>query len=103
MQRPPRAIFVILAAMMAAAVLPLPYGYYQFLRLAAVIAAGWIAIYLWSQDRLAWAIPMAGVALLFNPVFRISLEREVWAPLNLIAAGLFIAAMFVSHSRQSDS
>ena len=102
MNPPPWMIFVNPAAMMALAILPMPYGYYQFLRLVTVIAAGWIAAYFWTNNRLVWAIPMGFVALLFNPVFRISLEREVWAPLNLVAAIMFIAAMVSSRSRTTE-
>ena len=51
MNRPPWMIFVIPAAMMALAILPMPYGYYQFLRLVTVIAAGWIAAYFWTNNR----------------------------------------------------
>ena len=96
---PPRAIFVLPALMMAVAVLPMPYGYYQFLRLVTVVAAGWIATYLWSEGRSAWAVAMGCVALLFNPVFRVALERDVWVPLNVITAGFFLAAMVSSRSK----
>lgn len=99
MQQPPKAIFILPALMMAVAVLPMPYGYYQFLRLVTVIAAGWIAVYLWSEGRSAWAVAMCCVALLFNPVFRVALERDHWVPLNVIAALLFLTAMVSNRSK----
>lgn len=103
MQLPPKAIFIIPAVMMAVAVLPMPYGYYQFLRLVTVVAAGWIAAYFWSENRLAWASSIGCVALLFNPVFRISLDREMWAPLNIIAAALLLAAMVFNRSKVNNA
>lgn len=96
MNRPHKAIYIIPAVMMAAAVLPMPYGYYLFLRLVAVVAAGWIAMYLWSADKPAWSIMMGCLALLYNPLIRISFDREVWAPLNIITAIMFLAALLFS-------
>ena len=90
MNRPHKAIYVIPAVMMAVAVLPMPYGYYQFLRLVAIVAA------FWSANKPAWTILMGCVALLYNPLFRVSFDRDIWAPINIVTAIFFVAAMIFS-------
>lgn len=75
------------------ALLPMPIGFYTLLRFvacASALAAG-VALVQGNQARialLAWAI-----AILYNPVLRVYLEREVWIVLNLLSAmGLVVMA-----------
>lgn len=77
---------------MLVALLPMPYGYYQLLRLVATIAGLWIAHDYWKRSENAAAALFLLVALLFNPVFRVHLDREHWMISNAIAAGIFAAA-----------
>lgn len=111
-------IWLIPAAALAVAILPMPYGYYQLLRvLVFVFAAFWflgrfsgagasheIAAPLWMT------IAMILTAALWNPVFPVHLgTRALWAPLNIAAAVLFTSAFFresrikAQHSRSINS
>ncbi|MCR5872261.1 hypothetical protein LRS08_18670 [Sphingomonas sp. J315] len=74
--------------MMLVALLEMPYGYYQLLRLVTAVAGAWIAYSAWQADRIGWAIAIGIVALLFNPVVPVHFERETWAILNVIAAAI---------------
>lgn len=68
------------------AVFAMPYGYYNVLRFvctASAIAAG-VALVRGNQPQvalLAWAL-----AILYNPILRVYLEREVWTVVNLLSA-----------------
>ena len=80
--------------MSLAALLPLPYGFYNLLRLVVCLFAVLVAYDLTKRTRangtnlLLWA--MVGLALLFNPVVPITLgERLLWAPFNIAAAAAF--------------
>ena len=71
-----------------AAVFPLPYGFYIFLRLA-VSAAGAIAAFsLQKEGNFLWVV-FGAIALLFNPIIPIYLDREIWFFIDLIVAGCF--------------
>ena len=37
-----------------------------------------------------WAITMAGIALLFNPLIPVHLTRDIWIPIDLSTALLLI-------------
>lgn len=72
------------------ALLPLPYGYYVFLRWAVCAAAVWMAwrTLRWRRDSIGGWL-MIGCALLYNPFARVPLEREVWMAVNVATAVLF--------------
>jgi hypothetical protein len=84
-----------------------PYGYYTFLRLAvcaAAIVVAWIA---WRSDA-EWAMwPFIGIAILFNPLVPVYLQRSTWKPIDLICALAFALAISLknadAHSQQATS
>lgn len=82
------AVWLVPAAMLVVAVFPLPYGYYTLLRLVVCVAA---SVLVWQELRArggvsAWTVGLALVALLFNPIVPIYLDREAWLPIDLAAA-----------------
>jgi hypothetical protein len=95
----PEFSWTMLACGLALALAPLdwPYGYYQFLRLGVTAAAIWLAIIAERQQCRGWAIFGVGLALLFNPVFPVYLNRGGWLVIDLVVAGLcFVAAVRLS-------
>ena len=100
MRRAPRpAVALVVArlsatswACIAAAVLSLvalrdlPYGYYMLLRWVVCGASIAVGVVLLGKERTAVALPFWGLAILYNPIFRIYLEREAWEVLNVVAA-----------------
>ena len=70
------------------AVLPLPYGFYTFLRIAVTIIAIVAALDLSKNNEGVWIV-FAGIAVLFNPLIPIYLTREIWFFIDLIIAGFF--------------
>jgi hypothetical protein len=91
MQRVPSAAYLVPAGLLLAALLPWPYGYYQFLRLVVCACAAWIAIEAYGRQRILIAGLAAATALLFNPVMRVHFERETWAIFNVIGAIVLLA------------
>jgi hypothetical protein len=72
-----------------------PYGYYQLLRLV-VCGVAILNAYLFNKDgNTGWAVVMGLVALLFNPIAPVYLEKETWVWLDLVTACL----MFISISK----
>lgn len=89
------------AALTLLAIAPLPYGYYVFLRWAACGASLAAGVALLGRQRFKAALPAWALAILFNPVFRVPLDREVWTFFNLVAAGLLV--WWASACRASDT
>ena len=71
------------------AILPLPYWYYDiFLRLLVTFVAILSAMELYKQNNNLWLL-FTGVAILFNPLFKVYLTKGLWVPVDLLVAGAF--------------
>lgn len=84
-----KLIWYIPAGMLVVAVLPLPYGYFMFLRLAITAAAAYVAYENFNKDIPVWGIVFVGVALLFNPFYTIHFDKALWAVIDIVVAALF--------------
>ena len=86
---------VILTAVIAVllALLPLPYGYYQLLRVLLGGVFAYAAMNSWKAlpDGLIWV--MVGFTFIYNPLFPLHLGREIWTIVNLGTAGFLVCLM----------
>ncbi len=86
---------LIAAAMLLGALADLPYGYYQLLRFVVCGVSVYVAYMAYKWQKI-WATWLFGfIALLFNPLIPIHLSREIWQPIDLICALLFVAVAFI--------
>lgn len=85
------AFWLLPAAMLVIATLPLPYGYYNLLRLAVCLCSIALSISQFREKgRVSGAlIVFAFLAMLFNPIWPVHLDRAVWLPVDLISAAIF--------------
>jgi len=82
-------IKLLLALLLFGCLLKMPYGYYQFVRLAAF--AGFIAIaYVeYKENRIITVVLSVLCAILFNPIVKIYLKKDTWQLIDeSIAIGL---------------
>ena len=94
-KRPHLIPSLIAAAMLLLALAELPYGYYQLLRFVTCGVAVYIAFTAYNWQKM-WAMWLFGfIALLFNPLIPIHLSREIWQPIDVICAVLFVFIVFV--------
>lgn len=77
------------------ALLPMPYGYYTFTRICICILSGYLAYTSWEEKISLWMWIFFIVAIVFNPIIPIYLERGLWAVLDLVTAII----LFVSISQ----
>jgi hypothetical protein len=81
------------AVILVAALLPWPYGYYTFLRIAVTGIAIYYGYYIYENFKINnfWFWGMVVVTLIFNPIFPIYLgDRLVWGIIDVIVAGFFV-------------
>ena len=88
---PPHGIPCLMAAtLLFGALGRWPYGYYTLLRIISCAAAAFTVFCFWGT-RHSWATWAFGIiAILFNPLIPIHLSREIWQPLDVVAACAFI-------------
>ena len=71
-----------------------PYGYYQFVRIAALVGFSILAYNAYKRKANLEMIMYIGLAILFQPIIKIALGRTLWNIVDIIVAiGLFISLM----------
>lgn len=94
-KRPHLIPAIIAALVLLGALGQWPYGYYQLLRWVTCAASVWVAFlaYAWQKK---WVTVLFGIiAVLFNPLIPIHLTRELWQPIDVICALLFVVVVIV--------
>ncbi|CAM3269172.1 hypothetical protein SPAN111604_14055 [Sphingomonas antarctica] len=96
---PARSFLVVLLIALLIAPLPMPYGYYQLLRLATFIIGAWAAWGEWQKGNegpvAAWGV----IALVYNPFISIHFSRDAWTVINVIAAAWVAFGIWRSGTR----
>lgn len=85
-------IKIVLAFLFFLCLADMPYGYYQFVRFAGQVGFAILAYQAHEQDRQTEMIIHAGLALLFQPFFKIALGRQMWNIVDVVVGiGLLIS------------
>lgn len=72
-----------------------PYGYYILLRWV-VAGTGLFAAYItYNLKKAVWSIVLILIALLFNPLIPVHLEKEGWVVIDFVVALFYLVAVFV--------
>ena len=79
----------------------MPYGFYQFVRFAGLIGFTVLAYHANQHGRQTEMIIYGGLALLFQPFFKVALGRQMWNIVD-VAVGLgLIASIFLKPKSQN--
>lgn len=73
----------------------MPYGYYQIFRFIAIIGFAIIAYYEYERKNIPLVIVFVGLVLLFQPMAKVPLGRQVWNIVDVIIAVGLIVSLFV--------
>ena len=86
------AIKIVLAILFFLCLADMPYGFYQFVRFAGLIGFAILAYQANQQGRQTEMIIYGGLALLFQPFFKIALGRQMWNIVDVVVGiGLLIS------------
>ena len=97
--RPNLWLAIIAGAMLLIGIFPLPYGYFQLLRWITCGIAIFL-VYIAYRYKKVWVAVIFGViAILFNPIFIIHFEKNVWQWIDAICAAVFITSIFLLRER----
>lgn len=89
-----KAIKVVLAILFFLCLLDMPYGFYQLVRFAALIGFAILAYQASEQQNKTEMIIYVCLAILFQPLLKISLGREVWNIVDVIVGVGLIITIF---------
>lgn len=74
------------------AIFPWPYEYYIFLRWALSITAVFVGVHAVRSKQQMWLMAAIPIFLLWAPAAFFPLDRALWSVLNVVAAGVLVAA-----------
>ena len=92
-------IKIALAVLMFLCLMNMPYGFYQFVRFVGLIGFGILAYQANLQERKTEMIIYGGLALLFQPFFKIALGREIWNIVDMIVGIGLIGSLFMNRTK----
>lgn len=92
-------IKIILTVLFFLCLLDMPYGFYQFVRFVALIGFGILAYKANEENRNTEMIIYGGLALLFQPFFKIALGRVMWNIVDVIVGIGLIASLFMNRTK----
>jgi len=95
-----KVIKIILSALFLLCLLDMPYGYYQFVRFTGLIGFAILAYQAYQQGKQIEIIIYCGLALLFQPFFKIALGRQIW---NIVDVVVGIGLLISIFMKQKDS
>lgn len=72
------------------AVLPLPYDYYTLLRFLVFGVTAHGAVEEKGLSRMNWVWCLGFIAVGYNPLFRVHLNKQSWIVINLLTAIILI-------------
>lgn len=97
-----KIIKITLAVLFFLCLADMPYGYYQLVRFAGLIGFAILAYQANEKGRQIEMIIYGGLALLFQPFFKIALGRELWNIVDVIVGiGLLISIFLKPKTNQS--
>jgi len=92
-------IKIVLAILLFLCLLDMPYGYYQFVRFIALIGFGILAYKANEKNLKTEMIIYGGLALLFQPFFKIALGREMWNIVDVIVGIGLIGSVIMNRTK----
>ena len=81
---------IILAIALLMCLLPMPYGYYILIRYVSAIIFCIMAYNSFLQKQKGVCSICVGLSLLFQPIFKLPLGREVWNIVDIVTAVFLI-------------
>jgi hypothetical protein len=77
----------------------MPYGFYQFVRFTALVGFVILAYQANEKGNKIQMILYGGLALLFQPFFKIVLGRQIWNIVDLIVGVGLVLSLFITDNK----
>ena len=90
---------LIMAALLLACLLHMPYGFYVLVRFVAMVVFAVLAMQYSEKRNSALMVTFGALALLFQPLVKIALGREVWNIVDVAVAVLLIVLTFAVNKK----
>ncbi len=72
-----------------------PYAYYILLRWVSCGVFVYLAFQASEQNKTKWIWILGITAVIYNPIFRVHLNREFWTVINLVTIAIALASIYI--------
>ena len=79
----------------------MPYGFFQLMRFIALVGFGILAYEAHKKGNQSAMFIYIGLAILFQPLMKIALGRQVWNVVDVLVAIGLIISMFITQSKKT--
>ncbi len=86
-----KLVWLVPIAALGGALLDMPYGYYQLLRVLVFCATAYLVLESHRRGYVAWVWALGGTAIVYNPFFKLALGGELWTMVNIATIVVFIS------------
>ncbi len=83
-------LYIGLAIALILCLFPMPYGFYQFVRFAAMAIFAYLAYSECKNGHMDRMILFIVLAIFFRPFAKIAFDRVIWNSVDMIVAGYLI-------------
>ena len=88
-------IKIILPVLFFLCLADMPYGFYQLVRFAGMVGFVILAYTANEKGQKPEVIIYAGLALLFQPFFKINLGRQIWNIVDIVVGTALLISIFI--------
>ncbi|MDF1867324.1 MAG: hypothetical protein P1U70_20990 [Saprospiraceae bacterium] len=90
---------IILAILLFICLLDMPYGYYQLVRFVSFGVFTYLGYKEFENSNQNTGLIYFGLAILFQPFFKVALGREIWNMVDVIVGIGLIASLFLNRTK----
>lgn len=88
-------IKIFLSILLFGCLAEMPFGYYQFVRFSGMLGFILLAYKAYEQGKLTKMIILFCLALLFQPIVKISFGRQIWNIVDVVVGSSLIISIFI--------
>jgi hypothetical protein len=91
---------IALAILFSICLFDMPYGYYKIVRFSGLVGFAYLAYKANENKQKELAVVYVGLAILFQPFFKIALGRQIWNVVDVIVSVFLIVTLFMERQKQ---
>ena len=95
-----KIIKIILAILFFICLANMPYSYYVLVRFAALVGFALLAYYANENGNKVEVITFIGLAVLFQPLIKIALGRNLWNIIDVIVGVALLVSLFLPFQKK---
>jgi hypothetical protein len=91
-------IKVVLSILLLVCLFDMPYVYFQLVRFLCMLGFAILAYNNYPKNQ-TWFVIWLASAILINPIFKISLGREIWNVVDVFWAIILLSSIFINQTK----